>query len=83
MNKYIKLYEDFNPLNIFRKNKKYTEYEGDEIDPYGEEDWDEDNLTPVLKKEFIMIYDVEFIENIYTLNFRLENIMISVVIISI
>ena len=48
-NQYIK--EEFNwrNLNPFKKNKYYPEYTGNELDPYGEEEWDDDNLTPVLQ----------------------------------
>lgn len=40
--KHLKLYEEFNLRNIFKKNKIYPDIDfSDNIDPYGEEDWNE------------------------------------------
>jgi len=39
---------------MIKKYKQYIKennivYSSDEIDPYGEEDWDDDELTPILR----------------------------------
>ena len=48
-NKYINEEINWRKLNPFNKNKHYPIHENSDIDPYGEEDWDIDNLSPILQ----------------------------------
>jgi len=48
-NKYIKEEINWRGLNPFNKNKQYPIYTGGEIDPYGEEDWEDDSLSHILQ----------------------------------
>jgi len=49
-NQYISEELNFNLKNLFKKKiKNYPEIDPNDVDPLGEENWDDDDLTPVLR----------------------------------
>lgn len=56
-NNYIKEEIKWKNLNPFKKNKYYPEYNGNELDPYGEEDWDDKNSLVKIIRNLCKPYD--------------------------
>jgi len=49
-NQYINEELNFNFKNLYNgRIKNYPKIDSNDVDPYGEEDWDDDDLTPILK----------------------------------
>ncbi len=73
---YIKEEINWRKFNPFSKNKYYPIYTGDEIDPYGEEDWDDSKqILQKIKKPYDRIITLNYEKRYLTSLNGIENLI--------